>query len=806
VGHFWRDFRFGLRLLGKNKGFTAIAVLALALGIGPNTAIFTVLYATLLAPMPYPKPDQLVMVWSEIQGGRNVVSAGDYLDWKRDSKSFQGLWAWSGFSANLGGREGPEQVPGQEVSPGFIKGIGTKLMLGRGFLPEEGQPGRNHVVVLMHRLWERRFGADPHIVGRNIQMNGEPYTVVGVLAPGQQDRMPNQFWVPLAFNPEQINHDFHWLLVTGRLKDGITIQQAQADMDAVTKHIGEIYLANKGWGASVEPLRNDFLPKERIRGLYMLMGAVGFVLLIACANLANLLLARGTARQREIAVRSSLGAPRRQIFAQFLTESVALALMGGIAGVGLGWGILQALIAAMPPNTLPSEADLSLNLPILLFSLAATILAGALAGCAPAWQAARLDLNDVLKQSGRSLSGGKHWLRRTLVVTEFALAVTLLAGAGLAVHSFWKLTRLDLGVRTDHILTFDLPIPQGRMTNADQIRNFYRDMLSRIESVPGVVAATASTGLPLEGPGFGMPFTIVGRPPVEASARPGAGFQMVTPGYFKVFGVQMVRGRALDEHDVSGGVRAAVVSETFVRRYMKDVDPLRQRISVEEIVPGVQKLGAPQEWQIVGVFRNVQYGDRPSNDFPVIYVPFWQTGWPNDQLAVRTLGDPASMTKSIAAAVHSIDPDLPLADTETMDHVVSESRAGDRFSTLLIGSFAAVALLLAALGIYGVMAFLVEQRTHEIGLRMALGAGRAAVLRLIMGEGLTLAASGLLFGMVGAWLVGRAMQGLLYGVAAIDFTAFGAVAAVLLISAMLASWLPAQRAVAVDPIRALREG
>ncbi|MGA2183102.1 MAG: ABC transporter permease [Bryobacteraceae bacterium] len=801
----WRDFCFGFRLLGKNKGFTFIAILALALGIGPNTAIFSVIYATLFAPMPYPHPEQLVMVWSKIQGHRNGIAAGDYQDWVRDNKSFQGLWAWSGFSANLSGTEEPEVIDGTQLTPGMLTGWGSKPMLGRDFLPEEGQPGRDHEVILMHRLWVRRFGSRRDIIGTQIRLNGERYTVVGVLAPGQQDRMPNQLYAPLAFKPDQINHDFHWLLVMGRLKPGVTVKQAQADMDAVTRHIGEVYPQDKGWGASVEPLRNDFLPRQRISGLWLMMGAVGFVLLIACANVANLLLARGTARQREVAVRASLGASRGRLFSQLLTESLALALAGGVFGIGLGWGILKAVTAFMPPETLPSEADLTLNVPVLLFTLAATVVAGVLAGCAPAWQAARLDLNETLKQGGRSFTSGHHWLRRTLVVGEFALALTLLAGAGLAIHSFWKITQLDLGVRTDHVLTFYLPVPRGQMTQPDRIRNFYQQMLARMEAIPGVMNATATTGLPLQGPGFGMPFHLAGHPFANPADRAACGFQMVTPGYFNTFGIRMVRGRPIDEHDIAGGVRVAVVDENFVKRYMKGTDPLQQRLVVEELIPGVQRLGPPQEWQVVGVFHPVQYGDRPSDDFPVMYVPFWQSPWPGANVAVRTGGDPASLTKSLGAVVHSLDPELPMAGVETMDQIVTESHAGDRFGTVLYGSFAAVALLLAALGIYGVIAFLVEQRTHEIGLRIALGAGQMEVLRLVLGEGMALAGGGLALGLVGAWLVGRAMQSMLYGVTAFDFGAFGAVGAVLLGSALLACYVPARRAAAVDPMIALRQ-
>ncbi|HEX7363346.1 MAG TPA: ABC transporter permease [Bryobacteraceae bacterium] len=802
---FWRDFSFGLRLLGKNKGFAVIAVLALALGIGPNTAIFSIIYATLLAPMPYPHPDQLVMVWSKIQGHRNGVAAGDYLDWKHQSRSFQGLWAQSGFSANLTGRNAPVQIRGTQITPGMLSGWGARMMLGRDFSPEEGKPGNDHEVILMHRLWVSRFGASRDIVGKPIKINDEDYTVVGVLQRGQQDRMPNQLYVPLAFKPEQINHDFHWLLVMGRLKPGVTIKQAQADMDAVTKHIGEAYPQDKGWGARVDPLRNDFLPRTQIEAMWLLMGGVGFVLLIACANVANLLLARGTARQREIAVRAAVGASRWRLFSQLLTESLALALAGGIAGVALGWGILKLIMAFMPDQTLPSEADVSLNIPVLLFSLGATVLAGILAGCAPAFQAFRLNLNDVLKQSARSLSAGRHWTRRGLVVGEFTLALTLLAGAGLAVHSFWKIMQLDLGIRTDQILTFSLPVPEGQLKQAGQIRSFYSEILDRIEAVPGVSSVSASTGVPLEYTGFGMPFYIAGKPFANPADRPGAGFQMVTPGYFDTFGIRMVRGRRFDDRDTAGSQRVIMVDENFVKRFLKGVDPLRKRIVIEQLIPGVQKLGPAVPWRIVGVFHTVQYGDRPSDAFPVMYVPFAQSPWPTENIAVHTHGDPAALTKSIAAAVHSVDPNLPLANPQTMEQVLSNTRAGDRFTTILLISFAADALLLAALGIYGVFSFLVEQRTHEIGLRMALGAGQMDVMRLVLWEGILLAFAGLVLGAGGAWLVGRAMSSMLYGITALDYQVFISVGAALLASALIACYVPARLAARIDPMLALRE-
>src|SRR6266436_133188 len=802
-----RNIRFGLRLLAKNLGFTCVALLALTLGIGANTAIFSVVYATLLAPLPYPNPDQLVIVWSKINGNRNGVSAGDFLDWKQQSTVFQDLCAWTGGNYSLSTSDHPEMIQTRLTTPGFNNMVGTPFFLGRDILPEEGVVGRDRVVVMTHRLWVERFGSDHEIIGKPIRLNGEPYTVVGVLAAGQPDRLESQLFVPLAFKPEQINHDFHFVLVMGRLKPGVTLQQANANMDSVSRHIAEVYpKSNKGWSAAVEPLKNDFISKDLIKNIWLLMGAVGFILLIACVNVANLLLARGTVRQKEIAVRASLGATRGQLFAQFLTESLALSLIGGILGVSLAWGLLKVIVSLIPPFTLPSEADIRVNLPVLFFSMAATLLAGVLFGCAPAWQTARLNLSDVLKESGRSaVSAGRHGLRRTLVVIEFALALTLLAGAGLVIHSFWKLSRVDLGFRQDHILTFFLPVTNERFATPEQINAFYRLLLDKVGALPGITAASASTGMPIIGTNFGMPFNLAGQAVSDPSSRPGAGFTMVTPEFFKTFGIQIEKGRAITEQDVAGGLPVAVVNETFAKKYLSNVDPLTQRLAIEQLIPGVTKLGPPIEWQIVGVYHNVHNGGVRGDGFPEIVVPFWQSPWPQAGLAVRTFSDPASMTKSITAVVRSVDPNLPLDQVKTMDQLVDESLAGDRFSTVLFSSFAGVALLLAAIGIYGVMSFAVAQRTHEIGLRIALGAGPNQVLRLVLQEGMVLAFFGLLVGLAGTYFVGRVMKTLLYQVNAMDPAAISAVAAVLLLSAFFACYIPARRATQVDPMVALRE-
>ena len=800
-----KNFRHGLRILRKSPGFTVVAVITLALGIGANTAIFSVVYATLIAPLPYPNPEQLVMVWSKVQDGRNVIAAADFLDWKRQSSVFQDLNAWTGATFNLATTERPEQIEAQRTTPGFYTMMGVHFALGRDFLSEEGQPGKNREVILSNKLW-KRLGARSDIVGQQLRMNGEPYTVVGVMAAGPTDHLSTELVVPLAFEPEQINHDFHWLLVMGRLKPDATMKQAQADMDVVTARLAKDHpQSNTGWGTSVEPLKDDFLPPEEIRNLWLLLGAVGFVLLIACANVANLLLAKGVTRRTEVAVRASLGATRRRVFAQFLTESLTLSLLGGIAGILLALGMIKAFIVLMPPYTLPSEADVRISLPVLLFTFAATALAGILFGCVPAWQASGVNLSETLKEGGRSGTGAaRHYTRRALVVAEFGLALTLLAGAGLALHSFFNLTRADLGIRTDRVLAFGLPIPEKRLTQPEQIVVFYRQLLDKLEAVPGVQSASVSTGMPLRGPGFGMPFNIAGEEQAVAAARHDAGFEMVTPGYFRTFGIQMVRGRGLNDLDTAHRPRVAVVNENFVRRYLPGKDPIGERVIVDQLIPGVAKLGPPLEWQIVGVFHNVRNGNIRNDDYAEIDVPFGQSPWPRVAVAVRTAGDPLAISKSVAAVVNSMEPDVALADVKTMEQVADQSLVTDRFLTLLYGTFAAVALALAAVGIYGVMTFSVAQRTHEIGLRMALGAAREQVLALILKEGLALALVGLGIGLIGAGLIGHTMRGMLYGVGTFDFSAFGGVALVLFGAALFACYLPAQRATKVDPIVALR--
>ena len=805
-----RDIRYGLRLLWKSPGFTSVSLIALALGIGATTAIFSLLYSILLAPLPYAHADELVMIWSHQKGERIETSPSDYLDWQKQSTVFQSVNAWTGAGFTISTPEWTEQVQATRVAPGFFDLLsGEKPYLGRHFLPEDTQVGNDRVVILTYRFWREKFGSDPNIVGKKLRMSGELYTVLGVAAPGPNDKGDADMSVPLALKSEEINREFHYLLVMGRLKPNVTLAAANAEMSVIAQRLAQANpKTNEGLTITVEPLKNDFLPRNTRTGLWLMMGAVAFVLLIACVNIANLLLAWGTARQKEIAVRVAQGATRARVFRQFLIESLSLAVIGGGLGVLLAEFILRGVLSLMPRNQLgiPYEADPHLNLPVLLFTLGATLFSGILFGCAPAWHAARQNVSDMLKESGRSSSGARHnRLRRILVIAEFALALVLVAGAGLIIRSFWNLTKVDLGIRTDHVLTFNVPFEGGRSAKADQVRSQYAELLERIRAVPGILHAAASPGLPAAGAGR-LPFSVVGLPAEDVSKQPTVAFQPVTPGYFETYGIRLMRGRFLNGQDRAGGVRVAMVSESFVRQYLPGLDPLTQRVKIPELIAGAEPpLGAPVEWQIVGVFHDVQYESHPTAGSPEIDVPFDQSPWPFTTIAVRTTGNPAAVSNSLAAAIRSVNPDYPMTRVRTMDQVVSESLVTDRFALVVFGSFAGLALILAAIGIYGVMTFSVAQRNHEMGIRIALGAGTSQVLKQLVGEGMKSALIGMALGLPGVYLVGKTLSSQLYNVGAIDVRALIAVAAILLAAALLACYAPARRATKIDPMKALRQ-
>jgi putative ABC transport system permease protein len=744
------------------------------------------------------------MVWSSGQGHRSTVSPGDFLDWKKQSTVFQGLYASRPTRFNLGGIEEPEMVPASYASPGVYRDRGVPFALGRDFLEEEAIDGKDHVVILSNHLW-RRLGADPKILGKTIQLEQQPYTVVGVLGTGLPDRYPWDLTVPLVLLPAQINHQNHFINVSGRLKPGVTLKQANAEMATIAANIAMANpRTNKGWGVSVESVKNDWLSEKFIDTLWLFLGASGFVLLIACVNVANLLLAKGTTRQKEVAIRAAVGASRRSVFVQFFTESLVLAAIGGALGVGLGFALVRAFVAVLPFNTLPGEADVHISVPVLLVTLAATTVAGLLFGCAPAWYASRTDPAESLKEGGRAGSSRlRNQLRKFLVIGEFSLALTLLAGAGMAIHSMWNLYHIDLGVDTDNRLTFILPMSKGGQ-NPEVVNAYYQQILRKIQAIPGVQNASISASLPLQGTFFRIPIGISGQPEfTDPMQRPSSGLSMVTPDYFKTFGIRLVAGRFFTETDNASSLRVAMVNEEFARHYMAGKNPVGQIVTFPQIILGSSSSLPPQSWVIVGVFHDV-HGGMLQRQFEEIDIPFYQNPVPVSAIGVHTSGDPLLLRKAISAAVHSIDSTVPLTDMDTLDQIRDKELIGERFNLFLYISFAILALVLAAVGIYGVMAFSVGQRSHEIGVRMALGASRERVVHMILREGAILAAVGSLLGLGGALAVGRAMRTTLYGIGAVDLRAFIAVAGLLLLTALIACFLPARRAASIEPMKALR--
>ncbi len=805
-----QDIRYALRQLRKSPGFTAIAVATLALGIGANTAIFSFIYGALLAHLPYRHPEQLVNVWSSYHGHRNNASVADFLDWKRQSTVFESLNAFEFINVSLATNSGPpESALIARETPDIHRMEGVPIVLGRDFSSDEGSLGKNYVVIISNKCWRHRFNGDPNVLGRKIQVNGEAYTIIGVLGPPPAEGQEGDDWVeiPLVFRPDEINRYDHWLTVEGRLKPGVTIEQATAEMQTIARQIAQANPStNKYLSVLLVRREHAWVAPRLRRTLYLLMGAVGFVLLIACANVANLLLARGTVRRREIAIRSSLGATRWRLITQFLTESVILASLGAALGAALAWSLLKIAMVLMPLNQLPSEAVVKLQAPVLLFAFGVASLSAILCGSAPAMQSGRVDLIETLKDGTRSATGiGGRGLRRLLVVGEFALALTLLTAAGLAMHGFWKAESVDLGFQPGHILTFKLQLQQerkqGRLQTPEQITAFYRLLLAKLESVPGVLDAEASLTRQGLRPELRTSVTIAGRSLSDAGAKVYSNCVAVTPQFFKTFGIRIERGRAFTEEDREGSQLVAVVNEAFVRQFLPGIELLGQRVIVPQPLPNSAR--PPVELEIVGVYRDAR-NDGLNTPQPEIDVPFWQNPWPYPMVAVRTSGDPQLIRQSIASVIQSIAPDAPMAEVQTMDDTVREFSASERFGAVLFGSFGAAGLILAALGIYGVVAFGVAERTREIGLRVAMGAGREQVVLLFLREALVLALTGLGFGVAGAYTAAQLMRGMWYGVQSSDPFVFAAVGIGLLSFALLGSYIPARRAARVDPMVALR--
>jgi predicted permease len=811
MGTLWRDFRYGLRMLAHNKGFTAVAILALALGIGPNVAMFSIIYATFLSPLPYPNADQLVVPWPMVKGERSAMRADDFIQYQAQSKSFQcmGFSSWSVLYLTNPDHTDDEANVGLPNTPIDCLRMGQEPMfLGRDFHPDEGTPGKDHVVVLTNVLWREHFHSDPNILGKAILIADQPYTVVGVYRAGSADRTGVKFYVPLALTPGI--HAPDWGGAVARLKPGVTIDQARAEISLIDSRLAATRSIDAGKDAQsigLKPLRSAWLSKKLVSDLWLLLAAVGFVLLIACANLANLLLARGTSRQQELAVRSAMGATRRQVFTQLLTESLTLALSGGAVGIFLGWALMKMIMSIQTELGKESaEAVVQMNLPVMLFALGVAILAGILSGCAPALQAARLNLSETLKQGSRSVTArGRMKTQQILVMGEFALAITLLSGAGMTLHSFYNMTKIDLGFRNGNILMGRLRPPRNFHPKPEEINASAHELLAKLEALPGVQSAALSTTRPLQGDGNGMPFNISGQI-VSNQDRPVADVEAATPSYFQTFGAHLVQGRFLDDTDRLGGRQVVMVNQSFVDRFLQGKNPLDQRILPPPDNNNRGQPSPPEEWQIVGIFQNIPNGDRLTDKIgPQMILPFWQEPHRHAQLSVRSVVDTSAIADSVSDAVKQSLPGYSMMEVTTMRQTTDDKFAGDRFSMVLFGSFAALALLLAALGIYGVMAFAVSQRTHEMGLRMALGAQRRDVVLLILRDGMKLAFLGLGFGLAGVFALGHLMRSTLYGVATVDVASLAVVGVALLAVAVLASYIPARRSAKVDPMVALRQ-
>ncbi|MFP5264165.1 MAG: ADOP family duplicated permease [Blastocatellia bacterium] len=800
-----QDLRFGLRMLAKRPGFALVAIITLALGIGANTAIFSVVNTVLLRPLPYKDADRLVAVWedgSEQGFPRNSTTPANFIDWRDQNQVFEGMAALGRQSFNLTGAGEPEKIDGRRVSANLFDLLGVEAHLGRGFLPEEDQPGANRVVVLSYGLWQRRFGSDAGIIGKALNLNGESYAVVGVMPPRFQfPSREDEMWVPMAFGSrEAVNRGRHFLEVIARTKSGITLQQVQAEMNTIAARLQQQYPdINNSTGCVVVSLHEQVVGDIKT-ALLVLLGAVGLVLLIACANVANLLLARAAVRQKEIAIRVALGAGHVRLIRQFLTESILLSVLGGGAGLLMAlWGI--SLLKAFIPENISQVQAVAVDARVLVFTLLVSLLTGLIFGLAPMTQASKVDLNETLKEGGRDSAAGSRGnrIRSLLVITEVAVSLILLVGAGLLINSFMRLSHIDPGFRASNLLTMRIMLPPLKYPDHARRSAFYTDLIRRVEALPGVRSAAVTNWIPLVLQGDTVGITIEGRPDPGPAERPDVVTRVVSPHYFTTMGIELLQGQEFGEQSRINSRPVIVISETMARRLWPGENPIGKRVT-----PG--RADNPDDWcEIIGVVKDVRQFQLDADPKPQMYFTYEQAGFfaPN-HLVVRTNVEPQSLAATVRATVWEIDKDQPVSNISTMEDILSESVARQRFSTLLLGIFAAVALILAAVGIYGVMSYSVAQRTREIGIRMALGAQTSDVLKLVIVQGMKLALSGVTVGLIGAYALTRLMQSLLFGVSATDPLTFVLIAFLLAGVALLACYIPARRAVKVDQIIALR--
>ncbi|HEU4933380.1 MAG TPA: ABC transporter permease [Pyrinomonadaceae bacterium] len=795
-----KDIRYGVRGLLKRPGFTVIALIALALGIGANTAIFSLVNAVILRPLPFPEPDRLVWMWGNIRNGpgRASVSPPDFLDYRSQNKTFE-QFAASGTlpgAVNLSGSGEPERLMASTVSGNYFDAFGVTPALGRTFTLDNEKPGQDQVTILSHAFWQKRFAGDADIVGKTIILDSKSYQVLGVMPAGVSFPQSAELWIPLSFDgsPEMKWRKAAFLRPIGRLKPGVTLTQAQADTDAIAARLEQQFPdSNTGRNLRVVSLREQLLGGTRTT-VFVLFGAVGFVLLIACANVANLLLVRAAARQKEIALRTALGASRLRIIRQMLTESLLLSIAGGALGALLAfWGV--ELLVSLSGNTLPPTADVKIDGYVLAFTFAISIATGLLFGLAPAFRTAKVGLIDSLKDGARGTEGTlRNRTRSLLVVFESAVAVVLLIGAGLLVRSLIALQSVDPGFDANNVLTLRIDLNNKKYEGEGRRANFFEQLESRVSSLPGVESVGLVTELPMSGQLSDLPYTVEGRPPVTPDQALNADFRLVNTNYFSALRIPLLRGRNFTEQEVREGKPVTIVSKQLVDTVFPNEEPLGKRL-----VSGMSGVA----FEIVGVVGDVLHNSLGAQPFPAMYLPTRDFA-SRRNLVVRTQNDPLSIVGAVRQEVHALDPDQPISEVKRMTEWVDSSVAVPRYRTTLLGAFAALAMILAATGIYGVMSYTVAQRTHEIGVRMALGARQLDVLKLVVRQGMLLSLVGVILGLVGAFALTRVMASLLFGVTAKDPITFVAVAGSLTAVAFVACVVPARRATKVDPLVALR--
>lgn len=797
----WQDLRFGLRMMRKNPGFSFVAVLTLALGIGANSTIFSFFNGILLRPLPYQEPERIVLL-DEIAmkrgGGSLGVSFTNYLDWRAQNQVFSEVGGYHSITFTLTGAGDAEELPGAMASAGLFTLLGVAPLLGRTFTPEEDQRGRSNVVMLGYGVWQRRFGGDPQIIGRTVTLVGGAWEIVGVMPPGFKFPAGAEFWIPLTLNTKGWPRTMHGMGALARLKPGVTLAQAQSEMNNIAGRLAEQYPdSNEGIDARVTRLR-DHLAGDYRRGLWVLLGVVGFVLLIACANVANLLLARATARRREMAVRAALGAGRWRIARQVLCESLLLGALGGAAGMLLAWLGLDLLLAVIPVE-LPYWMKFSLDGRVLAFTLASALLTSLIFGAAPAWQAARIDVHEAMKDGGRGGTGGsRQRLRHLLVVAQVALALILLVGAGLMMRSFLRLQQVGLGFNPDHVLTLRVTVPGGNYRGSSA--PFFHELIERVSRLPGVTNAGAIVALPLTGIDntWGIGLVTESQSQLTLQQAPRISLGIITPQYFRAMEIPLLTGRAFDDMDRQATPKVAIIDERLARTHWPSVSPLGRRIRIG------QADDRADWYTIIGVAGAVQHDQPYVATRPTVYVPNLQKPVGHQTLVVRSSLPPEALLAAIKSVVKEMDAKLPVTHIAPMLDVVAKSIWQPRLYAVLFAVFAVVALLLAAVGIYGVLAYAVAARTNEIGIRMALGAQPRDVLRLVIGQGMLLALSGIGLGLLGASLLTRLLNTLLFSVSATDPLTFAGVAVLLTLVVLLACWIPAQRATKTDPLIALR--